>query len=113
MSTDRLHRRRALAVLAGLSACVIAPGRALGKNGDQVQMAAAWERQGSFYIGLLSVRQGAGQALQVDAALQVPARAHGLCVLPDGALVATARRPGDWLVRWHAGQDAEPQWLWQ
>ncbi|WP_436135649.1 DUF1513 domain-containing protein [Acidovorax sp. LjRoot129] len=111
--TDLLHRRRALALLGGLGACVIAPSAAFAKAGDRVQLAAAWERQGSFYIGLLSTREGAGQALQIHAALEVPTRAHGLCVLADGSVLATARRPGDWLVRWHPGQGAEPQWLWQ
>ena len=36
-----------------------------------------------------------------------------MCVLPDGCVLATARRPGDWLVRWLPGQSTEPQWLWQ
>jgi hypothetical protein len=75
--------------------------------------------QGRFYIGLLSLapgRQGdasAKQPLSVRAALQVPSRAHGLCPLPDGSVLAVARRPGDWLVRWHPGRSAAPQWLWQ
>jgi hypothetical protein len=34
-------------------------------------------------------------------------------VLPDGAVIASARRPGDWLVRWHPGHRAKPLWLWQ
>ena len=100
-------------MLAGLGACVIAPGAAYAKAGDRVQLAAAWERQGSFHIGLLSTQEGAGQALQVHAALEVPTRAHGLCVLTDGSVLATARRPGDWLVHWHPSNGAEPQWLWQ
>jgi hypothetical protein len=77
-----------------------------------VQLAAAWEHQGSFHIGLLSATEGAGQALQVHDALEVPTRAHGLCVLPGGAVVAAARRPGDWLLRWQPGQGTEPRWLW-
>lgn len=112
MATD-LRRRHALATLAGLGACVITPGTAFAKIGDRVRLAAAWERQGSFHIGLLSTQEGAGQALQIHAALEVPTRAHGLCVLPDGSVLATARRPGDWLVRWRPGAGGEPQWLWQ
>mgnify|MGYP006181676887 CR=1 FL=1 len=94
MATD-LHRRHALAALAGLGACVITPGAAFATAGDRVHLAAAWEHQGSFHIGLLSTHEGAGQALQVHAALEVPTRAHGLCVLPDGSVIATARRLSD------------------
>ena len=112
MVTD-LHRRHALAVLGGLGACAIIPATAFAQAGDRVHLAAAWERQGRFHIGLLSTQGGAGQALQVHAALEVPTRAHGLCMLPDGSVLATARRPGDWLVRWRPGQRAQPQWLWQ
>lgn len=111
--TDLLHRRHALALLGGLGACVIAPGAAVAKLGDRVHLAAAWEHQGSFHIGVLSTQDGAGQALQIHASLEVPTRAHGLCVLPDGSLVATARRPGDWLVRWQPGNHSKAQWLWQ
>ena len=106
-----LHRRLALARLAGLGACVLAPGAAFAKAGGGVVLAAAWERQGSFHIGLLSVHEGAGQPISVRASLEVPTRAHGLAVLPDGAVVTTSRRPGDWLLRWSPGR--EPQWLWQ
>lgn len=112
MATD-LHRRHALAALAGLGACVLAPGAAFATAGDRVYLAAAWEHRGSFHIGVLSTHEGAGQALQVHATLEVPTRAHGLCVLPDGSVLATARRPGDWLVRWRPGAGGEPQWLWQ
>ena len=112
MVTD-LHRRHALAVLGGLGACAIISAPAFAQAGDRVHLAAAWERQGRFHIGLLSTQGGAGQALQVHAALEVPTRAHGLAVLPDGSVLTTARRPGDWLLRWWPGQRAQPQWLWQ
>ena len=108
------QRRHALLALAGLGAWALAPRTAWAHNPNgSVQLAAAWERQGSFHIGVLSTQGGAGQALQVHAALEVPTRPHGLCMLPDGSVLATARRPGDWLVRWQPGQAAEPQWLWQ
>ena len=108
------HRRHALFALAGLGAWALSPRTAWAHNpSGTLQLAAAWERQGSFHIGLLSTEEGAGQALQIHAALEVPTRPHGLCVLPDGSVVATARRPGDWVVRWHPGKTADPQWLWQ
>ncbi|MBU0747792.1 MAG: DUF1513 domain-containing protein [Gammaproteobacteria bacterium] len=110
------HRRQTLAglaALAGLGPWAFAPASAFASNNGTVQLAAAWERNGNFHIGLLSTPAGAGQPLQIHASLEVPTRAHGLYVLPDGSVLATARRPGDWLVRWMPSQRAEPQWLWQ
>ncbi|MFN4121402.1 DUF1513 domain-containing protein [Acidovorax sp.] len=118
MATDPIHRRQTLAGLAGLAglgAWALAPrtGWARAAGDGVVQLAAAWEQQGSFHIGMLTTREGAGQALQVHTSLSVPTRAHGLCVLPGGDVVAAARRPGDWLVRWQPWRGTEPQWLWQ
>lgn len=110
----QFHRRHTLLTLASLGAWSIAPNTARASTkGLPIHLAAAWEREGSFHIGLLSTQPGAGQPLQIHASLEVPTRAHGLFVLPDGSVLATARRPGDWLVRWWPGQRAEPQWLWQ
>ena len=130
-------RRHVLAVLAGLGAWACVPHSALAstgmsntasmrstgstgqpddkenQNNTSITLAAAWAHQGSYHIGLLHTRNGSANALQVKASLDVPTRAHGLCVLPDGSVLATARRPGDWLVRWWPGQTTEPQWLWQ
>src|SRR3990167_1248481 len=106
-----LHRRQTLAglaALAGLGAWAFAPASAFARNNGTMHLAAAWEREGSFHIGLLSTQPGAGQPLQIHASLEVPTRAHGLFVLPDGSVLATARRPGDWLVRWWPGQRADP-----
>ncbi len=115
MATDLHHRRTVLAAMAtGLGVWALGPTAAWAQNPcGSVQLAAAWERQGSFHIGVLSTQDGTGQALQIHASLEVPTRAHGLCVLPDGSVLATARRPGDWLVRWQPGKDSKPQWLWQ
>lgn len=116
MATD-FQRRRALSAMASLGAWVVAPRHAFAQTGGSaasaIHLAAAWERQGHFFIGLLSVQPGAGQPLQVHTSIEVPTRAHGLFVLPDGSVMATARRPGDWLVRWLPGSKAEPQWVWQ
>ena len=67
--------------------------------------AAAWERNGSYQIGLLHPHTLLG-------ALEVPTRAHALLPEADGSVLAVARRPGDWLVRWHPGRTQPPQWLW-
>ncbi|MFY3385614.1 DUF1513 domain-containing protein [Paracidovorax sp. MALMAid1276] len=113
-SNPQGSRRHALLTLAGLGAWALVPGTAHAKAGGQrVQLAAAWEHQGRFYIGLLTAKAGEGQPLAVRARIDVPTRAHGLAVLPDGTVLAASRRPGDWLLRWRPGHKEEPQWLWQ
>lgn len=123
MATESLHRptlprRQALALLAGtagLGACAWLPAEAATARaqGASARLAAAWDVQGRYFIGLLSAATPTARpALKVHAALEVPSRAHGVCPLADGSVVAVARRPGDWLVRWHPAQ-ATPQWHWQ
>lgn len=107
-----LRRRQSLSLLAALGVWAMLP-RAKA-SASEIQLAAAWEdRQGRFHVGLLSARPSAGQPLQVRASIEVPTRAHGLCPLPDGSLLAVARRPGDWLLRWRPGRATPPQWRWQ
>jgi uncharacterized protein len=56
---------------------------------------AAWNdvAQASF-VGVLDAQ---GQPL---AAVSVPTRAHAVLLEPEGSVLAVARRPGDWLLRW-------------
>jgi hypothetical protein len=61
-----------------------------------------------FQVGVLAAQPG---ALAVAYALDVPTRAHGLLAEPGGTVLAVARRPGDWLLRWRPG-DIEPQTAW-
>ncbi len=118
-----LQRRTALALLAGLgglSTWALLPRTAQATAANprpnnathttSTTLAAAWEAQGSFHIGLLSA---AGLQLRVQAALEVPSRPHGVVALPDGSVLAVARRPGDWMVRWHPGRNTAPLWRWQ
>lgn len=107
-----LTRRHALGWISGLltapmAAHAAAPQRAL-------QLAAAWQQaDGSYRIGVLAAPMEPGAPLTVLHALDVPTRAHGVHPLPDGSILATARRPGDWLVLWHPGRPhAEPVWHW-
>lgn len=71
-------------------------------------LAAAWDTAAAHRIGLLVP---AGTALQVVASLEVPTRAHGLLWERGGSLLAVARRPGDWLLRWHP-RGAATQRVW-
>ncbi|MFM2406635.1 MAG: hypothetical protein RL223_4515 [Pseudomonadota bacterium] len=77
----------------------------------QTVLSAAWQRRdGQHQIGWLALPADGG-ALRVLAALDVPTRAHQVIAGTDGALLAVARRPGDWLLRW-AGPGHRAQWRW-
>lgn len=105
MATEpAMLRRRDLLALAASVACppvfaTTGPGRLL----------AAWERDARYEAGLLEPRQG---RLHVVEALELPTRAHGLLRQADGHLLAVARRPGDWIVRWQPGAAAAARWHW-
>lgn len=74
-------------------------------------LAGAWnDEQGRSWLGLL--RAADGRPLQVLHQLELPTRAHGLCVDADGSVLAAARRPGPWLLRWRPGAAQAPRWLW-
>lgn len=64
-------------------------------------LAAAWQdRAGGASVGVLRLQ---GRRLRVHRSIAVPTRAHGLLLEPGGTLLAVARRPGDWLMRWDRG----------
>lgn len=96
-----LTRRACLALAAaGVS------GPALAADGRR--FAAAWEDAAGAHVGLVQVT---GESLLTVQAAAVPTRAHGLLSLGDGSLLALARRPGDWMLRWRPGARA-PRWFW-
>jgi uncharacterized protein len=95
--------RRRVALLAFLSLPMAGRARAASPR-----LAAAWEAAQAFRVGMLS-RGPAGW--QVAAAIDVPTRAHGIVVEPEGTLLAVARRPGDWLLRWSTAGRALA-WAW-
>ena len=107
-TANTFTRRQTLALLGAALATPLARAHPQAP----LRLAAAWEQQGSFHVGLISAPQCAHLPLQASASVEVPTRAHGLCALPDGSVLAVSRRPGDWLVRWHPDRPAEPQWLW-
>lgn len=86
--------------LAGMAALMVAPApiRAAAFATPRPRLAAAWQTSRGYQVGVLG-HQSSG-ALAVEAALDVPTRAHGLLREPAGTLLALARRPGDWLLRW-------------
>jgi hypothetical protein len=100
-----IDRRQVLTLAA---AGLALPARA-GRAAAPVELAAAWRDAAPGYrVGRLAL---AGEALVLRASIEVPTRAHGLLAEPGGTLLAVARRPGDWLLRFsRAGR--ELQWLW-
>lgn len=93
-----LQRRQWLALAVAGASTWVKPALA-GANAtvSPQQFAAAWEAAHGYQVGVLAYR---GAALQVSAALDVPTRAHGVWAEAGGTLLAVARRPGDWLLRW-------------
>jgi hypothetical protein len=89
-----LQRRQWLAFVAALASPLAASAKAAMRT---PQLAAAWESSEGYQVGVLTQR---GSALEVSAALDVPTRAHGVWAEAGGTLLAVARRPGDWLLRW-------------
>jgi uncharacterized protein len=106
MAIESIGRR----ALLGAAACAAVP--AWSASAPPTTLFAAWDQTGgndaSHRIGLLHL---SATALRVQTALDVPTRAHGLALEPEGTLLAVARRPGDWLVRWHPLRGA-PLWHW-
>ena len=105
-----LERRDCLKGLLGLglSPCVAwANAPRLGT----ARCVAAWDgTDGQHWVGLLQA--GPGPALAVLDALPLPSRAHGLVAEAGGSVLVLARRPGEWLLRWHPGTGQAPQWQW-
>lgn len=117
MVTDRRTWLR-LAAAAAMSSpwAVSCPAWVLAAAGSGrkagVRLAASWAQGDGHQVGVWTPQgQDAGAALVVSARLDVPTRAHGLCLEPGGTLLSVARRPGDWMLRWRV--DGQPiAWCW-
>ncbi len=107
MNTQLLNRRTWLAqAAAGLA--LAGPGQAAWGQAPSPGFAAAWETpEGDWRIGLLANHHG---GLGARALLEVPTRAHGL-LRWGRQLLAVARRPGDWLLRWTPASGTA-EWAW-
>lgn len=75
------------------------------------RLLAAWQRGSDHGLGVVALRASAPPSWRVQHALELPTRAHGLWAEPAGSVLAVARRPGDWLVRWHPVSGLT-QWHW-
>lgn len=103
MATEGLRRRHWLAAAAALATV---PGWAT--SSPQRRLLAAWQHGDQQHVGLLRM---AGDRLVAGPQLEVPTRAHGLVAEPRGTVLAVARRPGDWLVRWNP-RSGQAAWHW-
>lgn len=98
-----MHRRAFLATCAALawSPPLVRAGLM------STRLAAAWQAGTGYQVGILE----AGTELRIIAAIDVPTRAHALLRETDDHLLAVARRPGDWLLRFSPGGRALA-WRW-
>ena len=80
-----------------------------GVTAPEAAFAATWEQAGRHRVGVLAVGR-AGVA--VASCQEVPSRAHGLAVEPQGTILLVARRPGDWLLRFDPRRGAVTHWDW-
>jgi hypothetical protein len=107
-----LQRRQWLALLAAAGAGAWFKPALAAAAAQPLQLAAAWEAAHGYQVGVLAYR---GDTLKVSAALDVPTRAHGVWAERGGTLLAVARRPGDWLLRWRPvgeGSAKAIAWAW-
>ncbi|MCW7539214.1 DUF1513 domain-containing protein [Aquabacterium sp. A7-Y] len=101
----RMWRRRewlAAALAAAAGPAITAPAT------RPPRLAAGWATERGQQLGVLTLHAG---RVAVQARLDIPTRAHGLWVEPHGTLLSVARRPGDWLLRWHPDGRALA-WCW-
>ena len=104
-----IGRRRFLAGVAGLLALPAWARAAASDAGESMRLAAAWQADRGYRVGVLRFPESG--ALAIESALDIPTRAHDLVREPGGTLLAVARRPGDWLLRWDADGRALA-WRW-
>jgi uncharacterized protein len=127
-STLLIDGTRRTMLLGGAAGLTMFCGRAAGRPVQQeTLLAAAWTDGQGQHIGLLQPRRlptgiktpaGSDEStfrlagmLDIATSLEVPTRAHGLWAEQGGCLLAIARRPGDWMLRWRPGEGGV-QWMW-
>lgn len=102
-----MDRRTAFAA-ALLAPVAVRTRAAPAIHGMAPHLIAAWNSGTRSHVGVLRQRS---RGWHIAASLPVPTRAHGLVAEPEGSLLAVARRPGDWLLRFSPEGQAL-QWHW-
>ncbi|MCP5277768.1 MAG: DUF1513 domain-containing protein [Thiobacillus sp.] len=103
----RFDRRAFLATMAALVGAPAWAAAASRESGAAVRLAATWQAGNGYQLGVLEYAEG----LAIRSVLDIPTRAHGLLAEPAGTLLAVARRPGDWLLRWNR-EGRALAWRW-
>ena len=104
-----LSRRQCLLAAAGGALWPSAWTAACAANGvAEARLVAAWEADNQYRVGLVGVQ---GEHWAVQQSVSVPTRPHALLAEAGYTVLAVARRPGDWLLRWRPGS-AQQQWHW-
>ena len=120
MATKRASLRAGIGLAIGVAAWP-AWANASKSAGCQGVLAATWQTKLGFTAGLVQVLVDARQGLiwRVMSQIALPTRGHGLALSPSGDVLISARRPGDWLLRWQPFADASrggyqthAQWHW-
>jgi uncharacterized protein len=75
------------------------------------QWATTWQLAEQYYVGLLA-SHAAQHSLRPHQSLTLPSRGHGVVQLGPRSLLAVAKRPGDWLLRWAPDGSHTPLWQW-
>lgn len=107
--TDRGNlpgRRNCLRYGATLPLLALAPAFAAPQRRA---LFAAWQ-EGEHHVAGLLLGEG-NEPLRAVVRIELPTRAHGLVAEPDGSVLVVARRPGDWLLRWHP-RSGRCDWRW-
>lgn len=101
-----LSRRQCLMAAAG---SVFLPSARADVSLSKTTLVAAWEADNQYRVGLIAV---AGDTWTAQQSVSVPTRPHALLTEPGGTVLAIARRPGDWLLRWRPGVPEQQRWHW-
>lgn len=100
-------RRQAIQVIG---ACSL-PSLAWAQDKNTVlvsHLVAAWAHETQNRLGVLRLDRNSWSVVQ---ALNLPTRPHGFICEADGRVLAVARRPGEWLLRWN-WRNSTTQWSW-
>jgi uncharacterized protein len=96
-----------------LAAALRSSGAGLTTSSTQAatQSATTWQLAEQYYVGVLT-SDTAQLSLRPHASLALPSRGHGVVQLGPYSLLAVAKRPGDWLLRWAPDGSHAPVWQW-
>ena len=103
---ELLSRALVLGASAAMPVWAVAAGSPRAR--DYLRLVAAWADEANRQH--LGVVRAHGDSLQVVRSIEIPGRAHGLLIEPGGTVLAAARRPGDWVLRWSPTTGAA-QWF--